>query len=171
MINKAFLDPWVRQKMHQLLDVSRAAGLAPIVTSTWRDPETQVELFRRCQIAQTGQRGFPVKRSPCSSHEWGFSFDARATAEKPLMGRPPSRVGPLFELFCHLFPRACEGMEPEANTAQFTMGLLGNQLTLRWSPRDAIHFSAFTPGEWDPHMRNVWGLDCTTCTYPGGQPI
>ena len=171
MINKAFLDPWVRQQMDRLVLEGMAVGLAPIVTSTWRDQDTQAELFRRCEIAQPGQRGFPVKRSPCSSHEWGFSFDSHPTARLDPIGGPPDGKSPgLAALFCHFFPDICRKRE-DLDIAPLVYGEIGRTLGLRWSSRDAIHFGAFTPGEWDPHMRSVWGLDCTTCTYPGGPRI
>ncbi len=171
MINKAFLDPWVRHKMEELVSLGMELDLAPIVTSGYRDAETQVELFRRCEIAQDDQRGFPVKRSPCSSHEWGFSFDSRPTTRLDPIGGPPGTKSPgLSDLFCHFFPDVCRRRE-DLDIAPLVYGEIGRSIGLRWSPRDAIHFGAFTPGEWDPHMRSVWGLDCSTCTYPGGPPI
>jgi len=171
MINKAFLDPWVRHKMEELVELGVRADLAPIVTSAFRDPGTQRDLFQRCQNAQPGQTGFPVKRSPCSSHEWGFSFDSRPTTRlDPIGGPPGSRSPGLAALFCHFFPDVCR-QRVDLDIAPIVYGEIGRGIGLRWSSRDAVHFSAFTAGEWDPHMRNVWGLDCTTCTYPGGPPI
>ncbi len=170
MINQAFLDPWVRQRMKELIRDGQEAGLAPIVTSTWRDPRTQADLFQRCETAQPGQTGFPVKRSPCSTHEWGFSFDSHPTRIISPIAMPPPGKSPLIaELFCHFFPDLCRNRQ-DLDIAPSIYGRLGRRLGLRWSPRDRVHFSAFTPGEWDPHMRDVWGLDCTTCTYPGGPP-
>ncbi len=157
--------------MGELLEEGRRVGLAPIIRRTFAFGNEQQELFRRCEIAQPDQKGFPVLSSPCSQHEWGFAFDAQATVTIPMQGRSPSRVGPALDLFCHLFPRACEGLDPPENTAPFLLGLLGQDLGLRWSTRDAVHFAAFTGGEWSPHMRDVWGLACTTCTYPAGKPF
>lgn len=168
MINQAYLHPWVRQKMHELLDAARRFDLAPIVTRTAVFADAQEELWRRCSIAQPGQQGFPVKESPCSQHEWGMAFDARATVELPLTAEaPPRAVGMAYRIFCREFPEICRAGFPR-NTAPFAMGLLGRQLGLEWSSRDAVHFSAFTPGVWDPHMRSTFGLGCRTCTFPAG---
>jgi len=170
VINKAFLHPWVREKMQELLIEGQRLGLAPIVTSTYRFGDTQDELMRRCRIAQPEQQGFPVKESPCSQHEWGFAFDANPTVNVPLGGGIPGRGGVLLEVFCKTFPEACTAREEGRDTAPFALGLVGRDIGLEWSPRDTVHFSAFTPGRWDPHMRSVWGLSCRTCTYPGGTP-
>ncbi len=171
MINKAFLHPWVRRKMSELVDEGTRRGLAPVIRSGFRESATQIALFKQCGQAAPGQRGFPALESPCSQHEWGFAFDAQATSSvMPRGSPPPSRQPGLSAALCALFPDLCAPSR-RFDQAPLILGDIGRSLGLRWSRRDEVHFGAFAGGEWTNHMRSVWGFPCRTCTYPGGTPI
>lgn len=167
MINKALLDPWVRQQMDRLLEFGRASGFEPVVTSGWRSFREQERLFLNCVRAMPGQTGYPVALPGCSQHEYGLAFDLKATRAATVMGDIPTR-GRI--LLCALLPQLCRfDQEIPFDPPDFEQNLLGTfakGLGLKWARSDPIHFSACDPATWRLQLPR----HCKTCTYPGGLP-
>ncbi len=177
MINTAFLHPWVKWGLRELLRKGLEADIAPVVTSTFRSFETQETEFAKCQTARRGQRGFPVKASFCSQHSYGFAFDMQAQLGLPLIENKVTTPGGLAATWiCTWLPQAtvCQAfgqpvtVRTPVPVAQDHLMDLGAQLDFRVSDSDPIHFGTFPAAVWDPHMRSTFGIDCSTCRYPGG---
>lgn len=179
MINTAFLDPWVKKQMKDLKRWASDVGLNPEITSAWRSTTEQADRYRLCRQGG-GARGFPVKESPCSQHEWGFAFDMVARAEPDISGqRLPTSipgVGVVLarDLLCGLFGgEACSSAVSQGDQV-FNQRLLRARAVnqgLYSSSADSVHFAAFPTAEWNSHMRSVWGLSCNLCRHPSGPPF
>ncbi len=162
MINKAFLDPWVRCKLDQLRSALECQGIFSVISSGNRSTADQREKFERCEF-NPGGTDFPVTSPGCSQHEYGLAFDL--VAGSVTFNVMPGRLGTIRAALCRVRPDLPFCTQPETRSPQGIAGDTGRALGLSWSNADPVHFAAFPSGIFNSHMR-ARGFSCQTC-HPG----